>query len=417
MKILIITSTLPVSNDDKVPSFVKDQAIALKKAYPATDIIIQAPHNSYSKTMEVNRSTEFYSERRFHYFWPFRWELLTGRGILPAIKNNKLLYLQIPFLVFFQFFSLLLLVKKEKPDLLYAHWFTPQAINAAIVSRIAKVPFVFTTHASDVIVLRRLPFSSHIVRWVCRRASSYTAVSQRTADKLMSFFKTDEWAKDFNHKLSILPMGISLDKPVIDKNSMARVKKKFNLPSDKDYILFLGRLAEKKGVKYLLEAFSELPPSITSGLHLIIAGDGQLKSRLQKQAQKLNIHNIAFTGYVHGEDKVTLLALAKYACFPSIVDASGDSEGFPVAIMESLASGAIVLASNTTGLENIIEDGINGYIFSEKNSNDIANRLREAISLESNTKQKISRNAKKLASRFDIEVITQQYADILGVNE
>ncbi len=50
MKILITTSTLPVSAKDPVPSFVKDQAINLKKIYPSLGIIILAPHNGYSQT-------------------------------------------------------------------------------------------------------------------------------------------------------------------------------------------------------------------------------------------------------------------------------------------------------------------------------------------------------------------------------
>lgn len=410
MKVLITTSTLPVSDDDQVPAFVKDQAIELKKKYPTIEIVIHAPHNTYSQTSRKQLADKYYTERRFHYFWPFRMELLAGRGILPALRQNKLLYMQIPFFVFFQFLTLLVLVRKEKPDLIYAHWFTPQAINAALVSRITKTPFIFTTHASDVSVIRGVPLSKTIVTLVCRSAAAYTAVSKRTADKLTSFFDTK---KPLYNKLSIIPMGVKTNALKVSKSDLANVRESFDIAQDKQYILFLGRLAEKKGVIYLLQAFAQLPAKYSKDLHLIVAGDGQLKPFLEKRAVDLGITNITFTGYVHGKTKDSLLELADYVCFPSIIDDRGDSEGFPVALMESLAAGKIVLASNATGGETILQDGVSGFIFSEKSAKSLVLSLVQALKLSKRARMEMQKSSRDLSMQFDWSTITEKHYDIL----
>jgi glycosyltransferase involved in cell wall biosynthesis len=412
MKILVTTSTLPAHDTDTVPAFVKDQVIAIKQANPAIECIIHAPHNFYSRTTKSSRPNQYFREIRYHYFWPFRFELLSGRGIMPALRQNKLLYMQIPFFVLFQFVALLTVAKKEKPDLIYAHWFTPQAITSALVSKITGIPFIFTTHASDVSILHKFPFTKQLVHHVCQRASAFTAVSRRTADKLISFFNHDDWTQNFALKLEIIPMGTETKVPTVGRKTLVRVQKKYNLPTDKRILLFIGRLAEKKGVTYLLEAFSNLPENIANGLHLVIAGDGQLLHGLQKQAKQLRIKNSTFTGYLHGEEKRTLFALAGFICLPSIVDSQGDSEGFPVVLMEGLAAGKIVLASNASGGETILTNGETGFVFPEKSSGELSKAILLAASLSREQRIAIQTKAKSLAQQFSWDTIADRQYQI-----
>src|SRR5690606_27113045 len=128
------------------------------------------------------------------------------------------------------------------------------------------IPFVFTTHASDVSVLKKLPFASRLVRWVCKRARAYTAVSERTANKLRGFFTTEEW-KEYSKKLSIIPMGVDISLPKLSKQELKDVRKKYSL-DERPIVLFLGRLAEKKGVTYLLNAWATLPEKLRSNHQL-----------------------------------------------------------------------------------------------------------------------------------------------------
>jgi glycosyltransferase involved in cell wall biosynthesis len=412
VKLLITTSTLPVSDSDEVPAFVKDQAIHLKKLDPRLEILIHAPHNAYSKTSQFAACNEWYREIRFHYFWPPRYELLTGRGIMPALKANKLLYAQIPFLLAFQTFSLWRLARKEKPDLLYAHWFTPQAISTALVSKLTAIPFVFTTHASDVSVLRGIPLAKMLVRLICKRAQAYSAVSQGTASRLMDFFGKDEWSDCFSRKLSVIPMGVEVDRRLPDDRALQRVREKHSL-DHRPILLYLGRLAEKKGLIYLLEGLSLLPEPLRDSLQLVVAGDGQLNRSLQKKAKSLNLRNVTFTGYVLAEEKECLLTLADFLCLPSIIDSAGDSEGFPVVLMEGLAAGKIVLASNASGGEAVLQHERSGFIFEQKSPSALASALTHALRLTDEEAQVLQRNSRQLAKQFSWDIISRKYYRVL----
>jgi glycosyltransferase involved in cell wall biosynthesis len=409
MKIIVPTSSFPISDNDEVPAFVKDQIIALKNLDNSIEFIAHAPHNFYSRTVENLSRNENYSESRFHYFLPYRFELLAGRGIMPALRQNKLLYLQIPFFMFFSFTSLLVLTIRKKPDLIYAHWFMPQAISAALVSFITRTPFGFTTHASDVSVLKKLPLAGILVRFVCRRAKFYTAVSNRTAGKLQDMFNEDEWNKVYSKKLSTIPMGVPTNTVQKYDSIIKNLRAEYNISPDKKIVLFIGRLAEKKGVSYLINALSLLDKHTLNKLHVIIAGDGQLRDDLEGLTTDLALTNVTFVGYVSGDTKNALFSMADITCFPSIIDSMNDSEGFPVSVMESMAAGKIVAASNVTGAEDIISDGIDGYIFEQKSAKAVAEKLKTISDLSSVQIKDIERKSKKMSDKFSWPVIADQH--------
>ena len=416
MKLLVATSTFPISDDDKVPAFVKDQVVEFKRLDPSIEITVLAPHNYYGKTVENLSDHQDYTEIRYHYFRPYRLELLAGRAIMPTLKQNKLLYLQVPFFVVFHFWALLRQTRKTKPDIIYVHWFMPQAIAAAVVSKITKTPFVFTTHASDVAVLYKFPFAKPLIRWVCRAATNYTAVSQRTTDKLKRAFSETEWENNYAQKLSIIPMGVHTSNPKKDKVAEAKLQKDHYLPTDKKLFVFIGRLAEKKGVTYLLDAIPLLNQKTRDASHFVIAGDGQLMTELQTQAKSLGLTNVTFVGYIHGKEKDTLINMADYMVFPSIIDSMNDSEGFPVAIMESLAAGKIVLGSDVSGAETIFDSGKNGFVFAEKSPSKLAKTIEQAFAVAPKTRTSIEKVSLALAKRYSWGKIAKEHLDVLKLS-
>jgi glycosyltransferase involved in cell wall biosynthesis len=406
--ILILASTVPASSNDPVPAFVAEQATWFKKMNPELSITILAPHNFYSNTKKFTKH-KYYDEYRFHYFWPSAWEKLAGRGIAPALKSNPLLYFQIPFLFIFEFLALWRLTKKLHPDLIYAHWFTPQAITAAAVSKITNVPFIYTTHASDVAVLRGIPFSKKIVAAVCIRASAYTAVSRQTADKLLAF-TTKENCESIKNKLSIIPMGTTtVDAP--SKAIINNVEKAYGL-TDSKRVLFIGRLVSRKGVHYLVNAFSEIINQGVS-MQLIIAGDGPERVNLEKECARLGLgkKHVVFTGYIMGKKKAALINSADILCIPSINE-GGHAEGLPVVFMEGLAAGKIVIASDVSGAQEYIEPAKNGYLFRQRDTADLTKVLRKVLSLSENKAQEISSSAKEFGRLFEWQEIVKRHYDL-----
>jgi len=396
-KILVVTSTLPASPDDPVPAFVSDQVSALKRLHPEVAFHVLAPHNAYAKTEKYTERADF-TEYRFHYFLP-RWELLTGRTIMAALKAHKLLYFVIPFLFLFETIATWRLARRLKPDLIYVHWFTPQAVTAMPASRFLKIPLVFTTHASDVAVWKMIPGGAKIVRLVCKHTVSFSAVSEQTAARLRAFWPSSgQLRKELDDKLSIIPMGTELSAGIPKKPARDKYP-------DKLVVTFIGRLVERKGVADLITAFqqADLPNA-----QLVIAGDGQDRARFEKLAAPLG-SSCAFVGYVAGSVKDNLLARTDILVLPSVSD-DKNAEGLPVVFMEGIAAGKIVIASDTTGAQESLTNGKDGYIFAQHDVDELVKLLRTAAELTPSKRASIQTAARALADNFSWpKVAADQY--------
>jgi glycosyltransferase involved in cell wall biosynthesis len=401
MRILVIASTFPASDSDPVPAFVRDQIIALKNNNPKMEFSVLAPHDKRSKTRSFTKH-ESYDEYRFHYFWPFSLEKLAGRGIMPALKANPLNYLLIPFLFIGEFFALLWLTIKLKPTVIYAHWFTPQAINARWVGALTKTSFVFTTHASDVDVWHKIPLiGGAIVRSNTRKAHAFTAVSRRSMEKLERFFSSAKW-DSLKKRGAIIPMGVDL--PRVSTRQTNQMSK---------YILFVGRLAEKKGVRYLLDAFAAITPQ-NQEVRLIVAGDGPLRKSLEVHAQDLGISDkVEFTGYVSGKEKEELIQNACLYAVPSIITSDGDAEGLPVSLMEGLAYGKVCIATNESGADDILTDRKDGFLVPQKDIEKLTAALRDGLSLSKTAYTTISNAAQYTAKQFAWSEVARQHSAFL----
>ena len=407
-RILVLASTFPARDNDDVPAFVRDQIIAIKKLRPDIEFEVLAPHDRKSNTVSYSEH-EHYTEYRFRYFWPKRFEKLAGHSIMPALKENPFNYVLVPFLFFGELAATLRHVTKTKPDEIYAHWFTFQGLVACIAGVIARTPFVYTTHASDVEVWKKIPLvGGHIVKSANSRSRRITAVSPRSMAKLEQFFSPLAW-QEFKSRTSIIPMGVQMSSP--STVSQDELKERYQL-AGKTVLFFMGRLAHKKGVSYLLEAFSRLNQP---NLHLVIAGDGQLRGQLEAQTGKLDLNDrVTFTGFLSGDEKQDYLALADITVLPSIITDDGDAEGLPVVFMEALAAGKVCVATNESGADNIITDGESGFLLPHKDSQKLKSVIETALSLPDEKRLEIQAAAKKTAEQFDWQTVARQHIDFFG---
>ncbi|MDN4472747.1 glycosyltransferase family 4 protein [Demequina zhanjiangensis] len=348
MDILVVASTLPADADDQVPRFVLDQALSLAAADPDVTVRLLAPHTPRSRARswpQVEGADGRVTQDRFGYA-PRSLETLTARGIMPAIAERRALVGVVPLMFAGEHRALRRAVKARRPDVIYAHWFTPQAIVASSVARRMRVPFGFTTHASDVVVLRRLgPVGNRIVRTVVSRAAFATAVSGQTATKLLDFF-TGERRAEVEAELAVAPMGA----PAVNKGVPA---------GDPHTVCVIARLVEKKGIHVLLDAWPSVRANVPDA-RLLIGGDGPWRSRLEAQAR--GVDGVEFVGYVTGDAKASLEQRAGIVAVPSIVGRDGDSEGLPVAALEALARGAALVVSDASGAQELLYDSDAGAV-------------------------------------------------------
>jgi len=206
-------------------------------------------------------------------------------------------------------------------------------------------------------------------------------------------------------QMDILVVNSKFTKSIVEHHLGVTVDRVINPPvsvesyenhrlSDEEFFLFLGRVAEVKGVRQIVDAFEELP------YQLRIAGDGPLRDELQSQAQD----NIKFLGYVSEKRKRELMGNCHAFIQNSII------EDFGITTVEALASGAPVVAVNHQNNPYLIEDGDTGLLFEPSES---VKPLQEAIreAAESEWDHELIKEA---ANQYGEEDCKKEWAEVLN---
>ena len=175
---------------------------------------------------------------------------------------------------------------------------------------------------------------------------------------------------------------------------------KTNNPFDREKIILnVGRLVEKKGQKYLIEAFSKLR---CPDWKLVFLGDGDLKNELKHQVKKLGLVNsVLFKGTVNN--------VSQWYGKSSIFAFSSILEGYPNALAEAMCNGlACVSFDCNTGPSDIIKNGINGFLVEERNVDALKEKLQILINNET-LRVRFSNEAFSLNKTLDQNVIANDY--------
>lgn len=171
---------------------------------------------------------------------------------------------------------------------------------------------------------------------------------------------------------------------------------------DEGYALYFGRLSKEKGVKTLIDQ------AVKAGVNLKILGTGPIEDELKDYAK--DFKNVEFKGFQQGEALTNYIKKARCVVLPSEWYENG-----PYSAMEAMALGKPLIVSNNGGLPELVEDGVNGYIYADKDK--LADKLKDmfALSQEEYTAMCSAslERAKKCFNADDyIEQLMAQYAAI-----
>jgi len=131
-------------------------------------------------------------------------------------------------------------------------------------------------------------------------------------------------------------------------------------------IVFLGRLEPRKGLKYLLRAVPRIRERFPN-TRILIGGDGAHRARIEAWVQKQGWRDIVFLGRVPAEDLPALYASADVFCAPSV---GGESQG--IVLLEAMASGRAVVASDIPGYRSVVHDGVDGLLARPRDAEHLA---------------------------------------------
>jgi len=140
-------------------------------------------------------------------------------------------------------------------------------------------------------------------------------------------------------------------------------------------IVTIARLVEKKGVEYAIRAVAKVAKS-KSNIKYSIVGDGLLKEDLQLLIEQLNVADIVkILGWKQQEEVVTILSNSDILLAPSVTAYNDDQEGIPVVIMETMAMGLPIISTQHSGIPELVQDGISGYLVPERDVDALAEKL------------------------------------------
>lgn len=379
-KLLVTASTFPRWEGDTEPRFVLDLCKYLTEWFEVTVLVPYAPGAGEEEILEG------VTVIRYHYFPVHRWETLCYPGaIVPRIREKKIRILLVPFLFIALYCQLLIRLKKF--DLVHAHWLIPQGI----VQSFFRKPYLVTGHGGDVTSLNKGIFRKLKIRCL-KRAKRVTVVSEHLKRKVQ------ELAPDLEPV--VLSMGVDAS-----KFGRQHFVENYFGQNDKKVVLFVGRLAEKKGVTYLITAMRG------SGALLVIAGDGPLRESLEKQAAEMGVEAVFLGSKTHEELK-TVYASADLFAVPSVTAADGDQEGLGLVMLEAMASGLPVVANDSGGISQVIKNGVNGLLCQEKNVEQLSAAIASVLEDEE-LYARLSENGMETVWQYDYRAIAEKYKSII----
>jgi colanic acid/amylovoran biosynthesis glycosyltransferase len=167
-------------------------------------------------------------------------------------------------------------------------------------------------------------------------------------------------------RVAVLRSGISLGRFAFEPRQP---------PVGRPVLLFAGRLTEKKGLTYLIDAVAMLAAR-GRDLELVIVGDGRLAEPLERQSRELALgERVRFLGKQSQDDLIATIRRAHVFVAPSVTASSGDQEGVPNVLKEAMASGMPVVATDHGGIPELVEDGVSGFLVPERDTTALAQRI------------------------------------------
>lgn len=391
-RVLVLASTYPRWAGDTLPPFVHELARRLTGRFEVHALV---PHTAGAAAGEIMDGVHVH---RFRYL-PARFETLAyGGGMLPGLRTRPWRLLTLPLFLGMELVTAARLLRKRRFAVIHAHWLLPHGLIAVLARALCgyRPAIVCTAHGADVYGLKGR-CADALRRYIIARCERVAAVSQAMLETLAHD------AGDGKRCL-VLPMGVDMTARFVPAA----------MEQDADGLLFVGRLAEKKGVDVLLDALPRLSGDYP-GLRLSIIGAGSEEVRLKRRAEDLGLgKHVEFIGAVSNQELPPWYQRAAILVFPSVVTSYGDQEGLGLVPIEALACGCAVVASDLPAVRDVIHHGETGLLVPAGDAAALAATLRSLLQDPALRRRLAAQGRAYVQAHFGWTEIAARYAELFA---
>lgn len=266
------------------------------------------------------------------------------------------------------------------------------ASSAWIISQIYSIPFSFSCHAHDIFI------SQLLLQEKVQAASFVRVISDFNREFLLRKLTLSD-----PEKLQVIRCGVEPTE-LICPQRIINAKAKF-------LILYVGSLLERKGVDHLLLALSRLK-DLDFEWQCNIIGDGSRKDRLHQLVSEMGLENqVCFDGSKTYEQIKCAYELADLVVAPSIVGPKGRCEGIPVVIMEALACGCPTISTAVSGIPELLEEGVTGYLVEPGDVGGLSKKIEWVYRNFDQACQTAEEGRRRVLSDYDVTKNARQLLD------
>jgi colanic acid/amylovoran biosynthesis glycosyltransferase len=273
-------------------------------------------------------------------------------------------------------------IRRKELDHIHSHFATSSTTVARLASHFCDVPYSFTAHAKDIYHQDVLKDDVQIK---LRDAAAVITVSQFNRNYLSEIY------------------GECAEKVCCIYNGMNLEMLHFSTPEDRPpEIIAVGRLVEKKGFSYLIDACATLK-ELGATFHCTIIGFGELEMELATQIQMLGLSDwVDLAGPLPQNEVIRRLKNASLLAAPCIIAEDGNRDGLPTILLESMAVGTPCVSTRVTGIPEVIQHGHTGLLAPERDAQVLAEMILRLLK-KPELRVRLSKNARAfIEQHFDI---------------
>jgi colanic acid/amylovoran biosynthesis glycosyltransferase len=330
-------------------------------------------------------------------YWPTLWTALTNKE--PQLKQRlKLVY------HFFIAPYLADAMAQKKVEHIHAHFLNVSSTMAMYASLLTGIPYSITVHSAGT---KNAP---HIIGipLKLKYAQFLVMISHYNIDYFDAIYPCRD-------KSSVVRCGMDLDHYPFRTALQLKAESGQGAPR----ILAVGRLVEKKGFEYLIDAVGIVKtrhPQVPFKLEVV--GSGPLEEHLKRKVAELGIQDsVIFYGPASTDEVRDKMLDSTVVVVPSVTGRSGEMEGIPVVLMEAMALGVPVISTQHSGIPELVRNGETGVIVGERDAEALALALQHFIGADSGDvaerAQRVQKARDLIEEEFNISVVAKQRQDLL----